>query len=686
MFPSQRRAARARTLARASGLIAALSLIGACASGPRVAPDVGSAPHAGSSRTGVNAPAHSREDALSDAASLVLLAREQARLGLIDQASQSWDRAIDVLTPFASDDPSFGERIQQIAAEQDRAEAEAALHEDSLPESDGELAAEREEMLDGPGPSLDPDHVGEVDQAARGVQPDWPIQLNDQTVAWLEALSSGRLRDWFARSLERSGGYVERFRKIFAEEGVPQDLVYLAHIESAFQSHALSRAQARGMFQFIPGTGRRYGLTIDTWLDERADPEKACRAAASYLRDLYSEFGDWNLALASYNAGEGRIRGAIAQTGTRDFWLLAQRSTLRPETRNYVPAIQAATVIAKDPRRFGFAWVDLQDPVVYEVVPVPFSADLKTLAAVAQTDPAMLRNLNPDLRRGITPPGRTYLLKVPVGASAGFAERLAQIPPEQRVAQLEHRVRRGETVSSVARRYRVSTSALRAANGLGKKSRLAAGQVLVVPRGSVDVASLADDEAETVRGPSRTHKVRSGETLGTIAQRYGVSVKSLQRWNGMGHSTKVVAGNSLKVSAPGTAVASSRSSRGTSAPASGRAATHRVVPGETASAIARRYGVGVDQLLKANGLTAKSTIKVGQRLNVPGTGRSAAAPADASERRAEARVATVHVVRKGETLFRIAQRYGTTIEKICAANDIARDTVLTPGTALNIAK
>nr|MCU0231714.1 LysM peptidoglycan-binding domain-containing protein [Acidobacteriota bacterium] len=631
-------------------------------------------------------PAATREDALADAASLVLLAREQARLGLIDQASQSWDRAMDVLAPYAGEDPSIGDRIQQIAVEQDRAQAEAALHEDSLPESDGELAAERSEMLDGPGPALDPTHLGEVDQAARGVQPDWPIQLNDKTVAWLEALSSGRLREWFARSLERSGGYVDRFRQIFAEEGVPQDLVYLAHIESAFQSHALSRAQARGMFQFIPGTGRRYGLAIDTWLDERADPEKACRAAASYLRDLYAEFGDWNLALASYNAGEGRIRGAIAQTGSRDFWVLAQRSTLRPETRNYVPAIQAATVIAKDPARFGFGWVDLQDPVVYEIASVPFSADIKTLASVAQTDPATLRALNPDLRRGITPPGRTYLLKVPVGSSAGFAERLAQIPPEQRVAQLEHRVRRGETVTSVAKRYRVSASSLRAANGLTKKSRLQAGQVLVVPRGSVDVASLADDEPQAARGPSRTHRVRSGETLGTIARQYGVSVSSLQRWNGMGRSTKLIAGRTLKVSAPGTGGSGSSRGAATATASAGHGATHRVVPGETASAIARRYGVPLGQLLEANGLSAKSTIKVGQRLTVPGGGSSSAAPAAGEAKQAEARVATVHVVRKGETLFRIARRYGTTVEKICAANAIAQDTVLTPGTALNIAK
>jgi LysM repeat protein len=278
------------------------------------------------------------------------------------------------------------------------------------------------------------------------------------------------------------------------------------------------------------------------------------------------------------------------------------------------------------------------------------------------------------------------MLKVPVGASSGFAERLAQIPPDQRVAQLEHRVRRGETVTSVARRYRVSASALRAANGLGKKSRLTAGQVLVVPRGSVDVASLSDDDLQAAAGPSRMHRVRSGETLSSIAKRYGVSVSSLQRWNGMGHSTKVVAGRKLKVSAPATAVASGGSSRAASAPASGGATTHRVVPGETASAIARRYGVSLDQFLKANGLTAKSTINVGQRLAVPGRGSAGAAPAATSARQAEGRVATVHVVRKGETLFRIAQRYGTTVEKICAANDIARDSVLTPGTALNIAK
>lgn len=669
---------RSTRTAQALGLVAVVVLLSACASGPRVSP----AP----AQTRSAIPGPERDAALAESANLVLLAREHARLGLIEQAVQSWERAIDVLAPLAESDPSIAERIQQIAAEQERAVADAAAHEDAGSESERQLAEERAEMLEGPGPALDPSHVGEVDQAARGVQPDYPIVLNDQVIAWIEALSGNKLRDWFTRSLQRSGGYVERFRQIFAEEGLPQDLVYLVHIESAFQSHALSRAKARGMFQFISATGKRYGLVIDSWVDERADPEKACRAAAAYLRDLYAEFGDWNLALASYNAGEGRVRAGIARTGSRDFWVLSQRGTLRAETRNYVPAIHAATIIAKDPARFGFGGVVYDVPVQYEVATVPFSADLKTLAFVAGTEPATLRALNPELRRGVTPSGRTYLLKVPAGASDGFADRLAQVPPNKRIAQVEHRVRRGETLSSIGRRYGVSVSALREANGLSRKSYLKVGQTLVIPGGGFDIANLPDDEP-VARGASQTHLVRRGETLGSISKRYGVRVKDLQSWNRMGSSTRLIAGKTIRVSPPGSADGSRASKTVASEAAASRSATvHVVRAGETPSGIARHYGVNLDAFLAVNRLTPRSTIHVGQRLAVPATGGSGSASGTASSGQKAQQVATVHVVKKGETLFRIAQRYGTTVERLCEANDIRKDSILRPGTTLSISR
>lgn len=675
MFLSPTSSSGSTKAAQALGFVLLLAFLTACASGPRVSPTEPPP------RASVSGP--EREAAFAESANLVLLAREQARLGLIEQAAQNWERAIGVLVPLAEGDPSIADRIQQIAAEQERAVADLAAHEEAGSESEEQLAEERAEMLEGPGPPLDPSQVGQVGQAARGVQPDYPIVLNDQVIAWIELLASGNKREWFARSLRRSGAHVERFRQIFAEEGVPQDLVYLAHIESAFQAHALSRAKARGMFQFISATGKRYGLAIDSWVDERADPDKSCRAAAAYLRDLYAEFGDWNLALASYNAGEGRIRADIARTGSRDFWVIAQRGTLRAETRNYVPAIHAATIIAKDPARFGFGGVVYEQPVPYEVATVPFSADLKTLAFVAGTDPASLRALNPDLRRGITPPGRVYQLKVPVGASAGFADRLAQVPADKRIAQLEHRVRRGETLSSIGRRYGVSVAALRDANGMSRKSYLKVGQTLVIPSGGVDVAKLPDDEP-VARGASRTHKVKRGETLGSISRRYGVSVKNLQAWNGMGSSTRLVAGKTLRVSPPGSASASrGKSASPATASSKGGKTTHTVKAGETTSGIARRYGVNLDALLAVNRLTRRSTIKVGQRLVIPGVA-TAAGPAPGSSDPATRQGATVHVVQKGETLFRIAQRYGTTVERLCEANDLTKDSILRPGTALSI--
>ncbi|NJN64373.1 MAG: lytic transglycosylase domain-containing protein, partial [Acidobacteria bacterium] len=257
---------------------------------------------------------------------------------------------------------------------------------------------EAEQILEGPEPQF---HPGQgVEEAAGSIEPDWPVVTNERVLAWVEAYT-GRLSEFMAGSIARSGKWEARFREIFAEEGVPQDLIYLAHTESGFKTSAYSRAHARGVFQFISGTARRYGMRIDTWVDERADPEISARASASYLRDLYDEFGCWSLALASYNGGEGRVRRAIKATGERDFWKLASSSRhFRRETRNYVPAIMAATLIAKNPASFGFGGVQKLPPAEFDLVTIPDPADLEVIARVAKTDVATLRELNPALRRG----------------------------------------------------------------------------------------------------------------------------------------------------------------------------------------------------------------------------------------------------------------------------------------------
>lgn len=666
----------------AKGLIA-LGLIGAvagCASTSASRTTPAAAPE-GATATVRSLPADpaERDQALSQAIQDVLLAREQARLGLVDEARAAWDRAIALLAPFATSDAMLAERLAQIESERDQALKDAELRAQG--EDEGYVAAAEPAtavVLESPEPPLDPTLLPEVGKAAQEVTPDYPVVLNDRVYAWVEAWT-GKLRPFFAGSLERSGRYVERFRQIFAEEGVPQDLVYLAHVESGFKTTAYSRAAARGIFQFISETGRRYGLTANWWVDERSDPEKSCRASASYLRDLYAEFGDWYLALAAYNAGEGKVRSVIARTGKRDFWEPANQRLFRVETRNYVPAILAATLIAKDPAKFGFGDVVPQQPLQYEMVTIPGPTSLSVIATAANTSVETLRELNPSLRRSTTPPAyRDFLLKVPPGTANGFAERLAQVPQDERLVQVEHVVRRGETLSSIARRYGVSTRSLARANELGKRPKVRQGQVLIIPDGPL----TGPTETAQRGGGGSYHTVRRGETLGKIAGRYGVSVRQLRDWNDL-DSNMIRSGQRLRVRSPQrdvevAAAPSARVERASAGDAPPQAAAsktvHVVRAGETLWRISQQYGVTVEELRAANRLSG-NTIKAGQRLRIPSRSASADEPAAQP---------VVHVVRRGDTLSAIARRFGVSVETLCRLNSIHPDAVLVAGATLHV--
>lgn len=636
------RAAEAARFSLSIAPLLPLALFAGCASVTRVhepvvteTPPVMTSPAA---RGGAPTPAPERQDALNQALEQTLLAREQGRLGLMDEAQASWERALAVLRPLAAHDAEIAERLRRIEAERDGALRAAELRANNDLDADA-TEAPAQEILDNPEPALDPSQLAQVGQAAQDVTADYPIALNDRVYAWLEQWSQGGLRRIMAASLERSGAYVERFRQIFAEEGLPQDLIYLAHVESGFQTAAYSRAAARGIFQFIAETGRRYGLASNWWLDERADPEKSCRASAAYLRDLFAEFQDWNLALAAYNCGEGRVRDVIARTGVRDFWSPANQRLFPVDTRNYVPAIQAATLIAKNPAKFGFGDLQPRTPVAYELVTVPQPMSLSVLAGVAKIDVDTLRQMNPALRRHATPPGvRDYVLKVPVGSAEGFAERLAAIPADRRIVQQEHVVRRGETLTTIARRYGASTRAIAEANQLGRRPRLTAGMVLVIPdgpdRGAPDpVVAVASSKAS-----GGTYVVRRGDFMSGIAQRFGVSVKQLQAWNKMGSSVAIVAGQRLRVTPPVDRPAPQQARASKSTPAAGPKApvaaapkspaapktaaaknprSHVVKRGETLWQISQLYGVSAGDIAAANKLGRKPTLHVGQRLTIP---------------------------------------------------------------------
>ncbi|HET7747460.1 MAG TPA: transglycosylase SLT domain-containing protein [Vicinamibacteria bacterium] len=388
-------------------------------------------------------------------------------------------------------------------------------------------------------PSLDARRLAEEALRGASTPTDLTIDLNDKVLSCVD-LYQGPLHDWFEAALERGGRYLPEIRRVFAEEGIPQDLAYLALVESAFKTNALSSAKAKGIFQFIPSTGKRFGLRQDWWVDERSNPEKATRAAAQYLKELHEIFQDWNLAMAAYNAGEGRVARALERTGAADFWTLAQVSNLARETKNYVPMIHAAIVVAKAPERYGFS-VSPEPPLTYEAVPVKGAVDLRVVAECTGTDLADVRELNPELRRLATPAGRVFDVKVPTGRQGALRTCLATLPSEKRVAFRTHVVGRGQTLSGVARQYGTKASDIAEANGLGRGKKLARGTELIIPVKAG--AAPATGGTRTVRAK---HRVRPGDTLTAIASRYNTTVRDLMEWNKL-RGTALAAGDLLTI-------------------------------------------------------------------------------------------------------------------------------------------
>jgi membrane-bound lytic murein transglycosylase D len=392
---------------------------------------------------------------------------------------------------------------------------------------------------------------------------DLTVTHNDRVQFWIDFLQ-GRNRDRTHVWLEREGMYGEFIRERLRSREMPEDLFYLAMIESGLSPRAYSRAHAAGIWQFIPATGRRFGLEISTYVDERRDPVKSTDAALDYLSFLYRKFGSWYLAAAAYNSGEGRVERILRQhaggrTGEdRLYWQIARH--LPQETRDYVPLMLAAGHIGKDPNAYGFFGLEHQAPLSFDRVEVPGGVTLASVAQVAGVPVERVRELNPHLVRGSTPPGRTWELRVPVGRRELVLANLERLAVEERAVAAvvaparaaapartaaaparTHRVARGETLSHIARRHGVTVVALQRANPNVNPRRLQVGQRITVPAASgARVASAAQ--------PSwRTYQVRRGDTLTHIARRHGVSVRQIQQWNGIG--TRIYAGQRLRIQA-----------------------------------------------------------------------------------------------------------------------------------------
>lgn len=390
--------------------------------------------------------------------------------------------------------------------------------------------------------------AADVQSAVAAVRPDFEFRPNALVQSFINYYL-GRGRASMENGLRRSGRFMPMARKIFKEEGVPQDLVWLGQVESAWSPLARSWAAAVGLWQFIPGTGARYGLRQDYWVDERSSFESATRASARYLKFLADRYaGNWELAMAAYNSGEGRVDSAIARSGYADFWEIYIRGLLPAETRNYVPNILATIIIAKNPERYGFV-VKPEPALVYDTVLVNNSVDLQLIADALDTTYDYLRALNPELKRGVTPPATPHGVRVPAGKGKSVQLALSVIPPDKRASWRLQTIQPGDTFETIARRTGVSEDTLEAVNG----GSLKPGQKLIIPSGSgVRTVAATAPKGVMAAGVDRdakiiSYKVRSGEGLGEIAARYGISVRDITVLNRISTSSRLRAGQTIKV-------------------------------------------------------------------------------------------------------------------------------------------
>jgi membrane-bound lytic murein transglycosylase D len=426
-----------------------------------------------------------------------------------------------------------------------------------------------------------------------------PGEVNAQVEREI-ARFSGPEREFFLASYRRSGQYRPMIVRKLREAGLPEELSWLPLVESGFKTRALSSARALGMWQFISSTGTRYGLERGHWIDGRMDPERSTDAAIGYLTDLHGMFGDWMLALAGYNCGEHRVMSQIRrqQNGYLDrFWDLF--GSLPSETARYVPRFIATLAIVRDPDKYGFELPAPLPPVHYETVAVSRHVRLSDLDGALGVEPKTLAGLNPELRRGTTP-AESYTLRVPEEAASSFAEKLAALPPyvpPPEVSYARHRVRPGETLSTIARRHRTTVNAIVRANHLRSRHRISAGQRLKIPQRGLAARARATAQ---VPGSSLIHKVRRGDNLWRLASRYGSTVDRIRADNGL-RGDGLAVGQKLRIE--------------TGRPTGSR--SYIVRRGDTIGRIAKTRNVPIDVILAANRLSRSSTIYPGQVIRFP---------------------------------------------------------------------
>jgi membrane-bound lytic murein transglycosylase D len=582
------------------------------------------------------------------------LANYQA--GNTDAAKKNFDSAFNALLGSNFDirsDERLGKEFDRIVAGVDQLNLNGLGGDESQPE--GQQDAAQQDGQQEPQQKSEPapiDQTNDLTPAAdagtkakaeaeiKNTHSDLPLMMTDQVAGYISYFS-GRGRGVFERAFIRSGRYHDMIVRTLKDEGVPQDLIYLAQAESGFHPLAVSRVGARGIWQFMASRARGYGLSHNMYVDDRQDPEKSTRAAAHHLKDLYNQFGDWYLAMAAYNSGPGTVQAAVKRTGYADFWELYRRNVLPKETRNYVPIILAVTIMTKNPSQYGLDEVVRDRPADYDSVAINYPVDLRLVAECVNSTAPELQDLNPSLLRMTTPREGKFELHLPAGTRDQYETAINTIPADMRLWWRYHTVQSGDTLAALARTYHTTAKSISATNHLDSPE-LEADARLVIP---VAPGKHPTSDAATYARRITRYKVHRGDTVETVADNFGISPQMLRRWNGL-------RGSSLG----GRRVLALHLPISPSAHDAELASAHSGKPKHTAAASSSSGSNGGSAAKTETAATKPPATKLAQieRLEV------ARADSDRSETRHDATIVH-HKVKTGETLYSIASAYRTTV-------------------------
>lgn len=522
--------------------------------------------------------------------------RDNYAAGHLEKAKENFDRAFSMLVEAPMEvrsDERLERQFDRIVEGTHELELQALKEGDGFSEQKPEPAP-IDEAADVTFP-VDPKVKETAEEELKATRSDLPLVMNDYVASYINYYSTHG-RSVMEKAWTRAGRYREMIQRIFKEEGVPQDLIYLAQAESGFHPLALSRAGARGMWQFMASRGKGYGLARNWWVDERQDPEKSTRAAARHLRDLYRQFGDWYLAMAAYNSGPGHVQRGVQRTGFADFWELYKRGVLPKETKNYVPIIVAITIMAKNPAQYGLDNIQPESPPAVDVVKINYPVDLRLVAECVDTSVDTLQSLNPSLLRMTTPKSGAFDLKLPQGSAEKYHAAVAAIPVDKRVWWRYHKVAAGETLARIARQYRTTAKAISEVNGLATGDITPDTKLIIPISGGKNVPGGMHFSSRPTR-----YKVRRGDTVLSVADDFGVPPEKLRKWNRLkGNALKK--GRILVIYRPVARpeMPKIKSSKNNNLQARNGERRHTVRPGDTLYGIASEYGTTVAALRRDN--------------------------------------------------------------------------------------